>query len=80
MTKQQRLAAILLNLYWTGAGDAGTDRTIFSFHNSIPLSDKEVEKALEDGKSTTVEHEGKRITQTEYFLLLAEKTINSIEN
>lgn len=71
MTKQEKLAAHLLNLYWTGAGDAGTDRTIFSFHETIPLTEAEAQKALVDGKSCTMVYAGKRVTQTEYFVTLA---------
>lgn len=74
MDKTEKLAAHLLNIYWTGAGDAGDDSVIFQHHTD--MSDpKNLEQALENGKSTKIMYLGKMITQTEYFKMLAEKIL-----
>lgn len=80
LLRRDKLAAHLLNLYWTGAGDAGTNRAIFSFHGTIPISADDVRKTLNDGKSCTIQHDGKRITETEYFLILADKILTDIRS
>jgi hypothetical protein len=76
MISKERLAAHLLNLYWTGAGDAGTDRCIFKFHQGIESTN--TKETLGDGEGCRTIHEGKEISQAEYFLLLADKIVSDL--
>lgn len=58
--------------YWIGAGDAESDRTIFEFHKWLANANESIlRETLESGKSLTFLLDGKKMTQTDYFLLLA---------
>ncbi len=80
MTPRERLAAHLLNLYWTGAGDAGEESAIINFRDVIEETNHPLGDALENGKSTRLYRtNGYTVTMTDHFLMLADKIIEDLE-
>lgn len=78
MSTKERLAAHLLNLYWTGAGDAGVEEAIMNFADVIGNS-PDVSDALENGRGTILRRgNGYAVTLTDHFLMLADKILKDI--
>lgn len=81
MNKVDLLAAHLLSIYWTGAGDAGYDTQVFNLHKDIEsLKDEaEVRQVLKDGTSSTTEFDQETITMSDYFRRLAQDILHQLE-
>lgn len=79
MNKTDKLAAYLLSIYWTGAGDAGSEEAVWNYLNTIPLNDKDALRNIEDGTASSQLIRERWRTLTDYFKSIAEIILNDIE-